>query len=170
MPNFSAPHTLQAGHDLTNFTCGKLPLDEFLKLHALDRQNAKLSRTYVVTIRESQVIAYYTLAHVAISQAAAPKRIDRGMPSDIPGILLARMAVDERFHRQGLGRSLFSDAIFRTWAVMKDGAAPVRLFVVDAKDEEAKAFYERAQMIPSPSNPLRLFLHYKDLQAIFDHE
>lgn len=170
MCSFSRPSTLASNHLLSCFTCGKPALDEFLKSHALDKQNAMLSRTYVVTTGDSQVIAYYTLAFVAVSQSEAPKKMARGIPSTIPTMLLARLAVDERFHRQGIGRSLFRDAILRTWAVMKDGSAPVMFFAVDAKEEETKAFYEWLHMIPSPSDPTRLFLHYKDLRAIFDPE
>jgi len=168
MSSFSAPHVLRAGHEVSGFACGKSPLDEFLKLHALDKQNAMLSRTYVVTIEDSRVIAYYTLAHVNVLQAEAPKKFARGMPSTIPAILLARLAVDQSFQGLGLGRSMFSDALLRTWVVMKDGSAPVRFFVVDAKDEDAAAFYLRQQMLPSPVNPSRLFLHYKDLRTIFE--
>jgi GNAT superfamily N-acetyltransferase len=113
------------------------------------------------------VVGYYTLAHISILQAEAPKKLGRGMPSAIPALLMARFAVDQDFQGQGLGRDLFSDAIRRTWAVMQSGAAPVRFFVVDAKDEEAKAFYERFDMITATQNPLRLFLSYKTLREIF---
>lgn len=51
---------------------------------------------------------------------------------------------------------------------MESGAAPVRLFAVDAKDETAKAFYERFEMTPAPNNPLRLFLIYKDLKLMYE--
>ena len=168
MPNLSAPKLLNDQHDHSGFSCGKPILDDFLRLHALDKQNAMLSRTYVVTAGDSEVIAYYSLAHVSVQQTEAPKKMARGMPSAIPAILLARLAVDQRLHGQGLGRSLFSDALSRTWAVMKDGSAPVRFFIVDAKDEEAAAFYLRLRMLPSPLNPHRLFLHYKDLRTIFE--
>jgi GNAT superfamily N-acetyltransferase len=167
MSSFSKPEPLHPHHDLRGFTCGKPPLDEFLKRHALDKQNAMLSRTYV-TMDGGSVIAYYTLAHIAIAREESPKKIGRGMPSTIPALLLARLAIDERFQRQGLGRALFADATGRAWAVMKGGAAPVRFFVVDAKDEAAKAFYEGFRMLPSPLNPLRLFLSYKDVQSIFE--
>ena len=53
-------------------------------------------------------------------------------------------------------------------AVMENGPAPVRLFIVDAKDDQAKAFYERFNMIPSPHNLMRLFLSYKTLAAIIN--
>ena len=52
---------------------------------------------------------------------------------------------------------------------MEKGAAPVRVFLVDAKDEEAKAFYERfdVDMLVSSLTPMRLFLSYKDLKPLF---
>ena len=166
MPDLNAPAPLNASHDNRSFDCGKPSLNDFLKLHALDKQNAKLSRTYVVT-EGATVIGYYTLAHIAVRQDQAPKKLGRGMPDSIPAILMARFAVDKRYQGQGLGRSLFTDAIRRTWAVIESGAAPVRLFVVDAMDEEAKAFYQRFDMLPSPVDPMRLFLSYKTLAAIF---
>lgn len=168
MSNFKAPEPLNASHDLSAFSCGWPPLDEFLKVHALDKQKAMLSRTYVVTNGTPCVVAYYTLAHVTIERENAPNKMGRGMPSSIPAILLGRLAIDETHQGKGLGRSLFADALGRTWSVMSGGAAPVRLFVVDAKDEGAKGFYEALRMIPSAVNPLRLFLHYKDLRSVFE--
>lgn len=168
MSSFSRPQTLAATHNLERFACGRASLDEFLKLHALDKQRAMLSRTYVVVDGENFVVAYYTLAHVAIGREEAPQKVGRGMPKDIPALLLARLAIDHRFQHQGLGRFLFADALLRTWAVMKDGAAPVRLFVVDARDEQAKEFYANFEILPSPQNPMRLFLHYKEIRKLFE--
>lgn len=51
---------------------------------------------------------------------------------------------------------------------MQAGAAPVRFFVVDAKDEEANAFYERFDMIAAPQNAMRLYLSYKTLKLAFE--
>ena len=168
MPELTAPVPITEDHDLSAFDCGKPPLDEFLKLQAYSKQNARLSRTYVVTPSGSaQVVAYYTLAHVTISQEEAPKKMGRGMPSSIPALLLARLAVDRNHQGMRIGSSLFSDALRRTWSVIQGSAAPVRLFVVDAKDEQAREFYEKHQMLTSPVNPMRLFLSYKDIQAIF---
>lgn len=164
MTDLSAPALLSDEHELDHFACGRPTLDEFLKVHALAKQTAMLSRTYVVTTKSTEVVAYYTLAHLNVQSQEAPKRISRGMPSSIPAILLVRLAIDQRFQGRGLGRSLFADALWRTWAVMS-GHVPVRFFVVDAIDESARAFYERLGMVPSPTNPMRLFLHYKDLRA-----
>ena len=163
-----------AHHQLGAFDCGKAPLNTFPKSHALDKQNAMLSRTYIVTgggaVDGNVVVGYYTLAHTVTLQSDTPKKLGRGMPSSIPAMLMARFAIDVKFQGQGLGRSLFTDALRRTWAVMQAGAAPVRFFVVDAKDEEAKAFYERFDMIAAPTNPLRLYLSYKTLRLEFEGE
>ena len=170
MFDFQAPILLTPAHNVSAFDCGKAPLNDFLRLHALDKQNAMLSRTYVVTGDVDGGVAvagYYTLTHNVTLQSDAPKKLGRGMPSSIPVLLMARFAVDARFQGQGLGRSLFTDALRRTWAVMEAGAAPVRLFVVDAKDDEARAFYEKFDMIAAPHNPLRLYLSYKTLKAEF---
>ncbi|HEY3330008.1 MAG TPA: GNAT family N-acetyltransferase [Capsulimonadaceae bacterium] len=169
MSDFSAPTPITNGDDCDSFDCGSEALNRFLKHHALGKQNAKLSRTYVVA-RNNRVIAYYTLAHIAVTQDETPRKLGRGMPSSLPAMLLARLAVDTTAQGLGLGRSLLVDALRRTWAVMDNGAAPVRLFVVDAKDEVAKSFYERFEMTPSPHDPNRLFLSYKDLRALFDGE
>ncbi len=163
----SSPEPLKAEHNTWAFDCGKAPLNEFLKLHALDKQRAMLSRTYAVT-SGARVVGYYTLAHASVLQADAPKKLGRGMPSSIPVLLMARFAVDLGFQGRGLGRSLFTDAIRRTWAVMQAGAAPVRFFVVDAKDEEANTFYERFDMIAAPQNAMRLYLSYKTLKLVFE--
>jgi hypothetical protein len=40
---------------------------------------------------------------------------------------------------------------------------PCVFFVVDAMDSEAKTYYKGLGMVPSPTHPMRLFLHYKDL-------
>lgn len=169
MSSFTAPEPLRKDHNTTVFDCGKNSLNEFLQLHALGRQEAMLSRTYVVT-SDDRVVGYYTLAHIAIIQSEAPKKLGRGMPSSIPALLMARFAVDVDLQGQGMGRSLFVDALRRTWAVMKAGAAPVRFFVVDAKDEDAQAFYERFDMIAAPQNPMRLYLSYKTLRNEFEGE
>jgi GNAT superfamily N-acetyltransferase len=167
MSELTTPIAINGFHDTSTFDCGNEALNEFLQRHALDKQNAKLSRTYVST-RKSTVVGYYTLAHLSVSQEETPKKFGRGMPSTIPAMLMARLAVDLTAQGHGLGRSLFIDALWRTWTVMESGAAPVRLFVVDAKNDDARTFYERFEMTPSPRNPMRLFLLYKDLKLIYE--
>lgn len=164
---FSAPEPLNKAHLIQGFDCGKPPLNDFLSLHALDKQKAMLSRTYVVT-GDERVVGYYTLAHITVLREESPKKLVRGMPSTIPAILMARFAVDRQAQGMGLGRALFLDALQRVHAVMQSGAAPVRLFVVDAKDLEAKAFYEHFEMVTTAPDSMRLFHLYKTIRLLFE--
>lgn len=48
-----------------------------------------------------------------------------------------------------------------------DGAADiigVRAVLVHAKDEAARAFYQRFDFVPSPVDPLQMFLLMKDVR------
>ena len=65
-----------------------------------------------VSLSGEQVAGYYTLAHVQLTASEMPSKIARGMPSSIPALLMARLAVDTRFQRRSLGESLFGDACF----------------------------------------------------------
>lgn len=166
MSRLFTPTPLLSTHVVDSFGCGKDSLDKFLKLHALEKQQAKLSRTYVV-LNEGEVVGYYTLAHISLEQESMPKKLGRGMPRAIPAILMARFAVTQSYQGKGLGRSMLVDALQRTWAVIESGAAPVRFFVVDAIDAEAKTFYERFDLVSAPEDPLRLYLSYKTIQSLF---
>ena len=44
--------------------------------------------------------------------------------------------------------------------------AGIRAFSVHAKDEEARGFYQRFDFIPSPADPMHLFVLLKDVRRI----
>lgn len=170
MSEVSGPVRLHEDHFLDRFDCGKESLNRFLRLHALANQKARISNTFVVE-SERAVAGYYTLALVSIGLDEAPKSHVRGLPAyPVLCVLMARFAVDSGFQGKGLGRSLFVDALRRAWSVMEDGPAPARLFVVDAKDEDALRFYQHFGMVSSPIIPNRLFLSYKVVQSLFPDE
>jgi len=168
MSELSSPTLLTADHDLSGFDCGSEALNSFLRDHALANQRAMISRTYVVT-RGNYVLGFYTLALLAVGLEEPPRSFVRGMPPyPVPAVLMARLGVDVSLQGKGLGRSLLTDALGRVWRLMKDGPAPARLFVVDAKDENAVKFYKRFDMVESPLIPNRLFLSYKTLRSLFE--
>jgi len=43
--------------------------------------------------------------------------------------------------------------------------AGIRAFVVHAKDDAARAFYERHEFLPSPTDPFHLFVLLKDVRV-----
>jgi GNAT superfamily N-acetyltransferase len=64
----------------------------------------------------------------------------------------------------GIGKSLLRDAMQRT--VQAAEIAGIRAFAVHAKDEEARRFYEKFDFIPSPTDPMHLFVLLKDVRRI----
>jgi predicted N-acetyltransferase YhbS len=87
----------------------------------------------------------------------------KGVPNHpIPVVLLARLAVDQRFQGKGLSTALLRDALAR--ALTAADAAGVRAFLVHAKDEEAASFYSQFGFAPSSTDPLHLMLLMKDLR------
>ena len=110
MSRLAAPVPLTEEHVVAGFDSGQASLDEFLQKHALAKQRAMLSRTYVTT-RENKVVGYYTLAFVNLNSAEAPRRMGRGMPDSMPGLLLARLAVVRQEQGSGVGRSLLMEGL-----------------------------------------------------------
>lgn len=173
LPLFSAPALLDKGHDVSRFDCGKAPLNLFLQKYALGNQAGGAARTYVVVLardekgetRSGRVVGYYSLTPAAAMPEEAPQRVMKGQAQHpVPCILLARLAVDESVQGRGLGPSLFRDALLRAFNAHEQIGG--RAFLVHAMDEDARRFYARYNMLPSPTDPLHLFLLFKDIRAL----
>ena len=106
-----------------------------------------------------------TLAVGQVSCEEAPERLTKGLARHpVPVMLLARLAVDRRWHCQGVGKALLKDAMQRTLQAAE--IAGIRAFAVHAKDEEARRFYQKFDFIPSPTDPMHLFVLLKDVRKI----
>lgn len=153
---------LTRAHAVDGFDCGKEPLNRFLVRYALQSQQADASQTYVGLVGD-EIVGYYTLAFGAVEHAAAPERIGKGLARHpIPLMVLARLAVSNNWHGQGVGSSMLKDAVLRTLQAAE--IAGLRALAVHAKDEEARAFYERFGFIPSPTDPYHLLALLKDIK------
>jgi hypothetical protein len=162
----SLPVLLGSEHKLEGFDCGKAPLNDFLIKYAIQNQAGGGARTYVLT-RGQRVIGYYSLAQASVAPENAPARVLKGQGRyPMPVILMARFALDLRELGKGYGKILFRDALLRALAGTE--AIGGRAFLVHAKDEKARAFYTRFGMEPSPTNPLHLFLLFKDVRKSLD--
>ena len=161
-PPLHSPELLTKSHDFATFHCGKPPLDDFLIKYALQNQNSGGARTYVMT-RGARVVGYYSLAPASVVPDDAPSRVVKGQGRyPVPVILMARFAVDRSEQGKGLGKALLRDAMRR--ALHGAGAIGGRAFLVHAKDEGARVFYQKFGMEESPTNPLHLFLLFKDIR------
>jgi GNAT superfamily N-acetyltransferase len=162
---FGAVVKLTGKHEASRFDCGKEPLNRYLQRHALTNQASNAAQTYVVCGDKLEVLGYYSLAVAAIEHATAPVRVSRGLARHpVPVMLLARLAIDKTVQGSGLGKALLKDALLRT--VQAADIAGIRAMVVHAKDDEARAWYERSEFEPSPTDPYHLFLLMKDIKAL----
>jgi GNAT superfamily N-acetyltransferase len=156
------PVLLDKTHHIASFDCGKPSLNEFLIKHALQNQAGGGARTYVMA-RGDRVIGYYSLAPASVAPDEVPPRVMKGQGRyTVPVILMARFAIDQSEQGKGLGKDLIQNALRRAL----HGAETIggRAFLVHAKDEDAKAFYLKFGMEPAPTNPLHLFLLFKDIR------
>lgn len=163
------PRKLNANDIVSEFDCGQLDLNEWLRRHALMNQSAGMATVFVTTDGETgNVVGYYALATGGVENAAAPTRVTKGVPRHpVPVILLTRLAVDSAAQGRRVGRALVLDALARVAAAARE--IGVRALLIHAKDEEARAFYMHlAEFEPSPTDPLHLFLLMKDLRKALE--
>lgn len=148
--------TLARRHDVDRFDCGQDALNRFLKRFAFSSQQANASQTYLA-LADDQVIGYYTLVVAEISHNDAPGRLSQGLARHpIPLMLLARLAVGCQWRGQGVGSGLLKDAMLRTLQAAE--IAGIRALAAHAKDEAAQGFYAHFGFLPSPTDPLHVFL------------
>ena len=155
---------LERNHAVEGFNCGSEALNRFLIRFALQNQQAGASQTYVA-LADGQIAGYYTLVVGQVDYDDAPQRLTKGLARHpVPIMLLARLAISASSQGQGLGSGLLKDAMLRTLQAAE--IAGIRAFAVHAKDDQARAFYEHFDFVPSPSDPYHLFRLLKDIRGL----
>jgi GNAT superfamily N-acetyltransferase len=151
------------------FDCGDEPLNNYLKKHAWINQNkSSIGVTYVAVdeVAPRTVVGYFTLATSSVPRGALPKKHVRGLPSyDLPMILLARLAVDHRSRRRGLGHVLLSEALRISLGVSEQ--AGCRCIIVDAYTT-AVEWYQRYGFSPiggGRGGSARMYLDIRTVKA-----
>lgn len=155
------PEPITDGHDVSGFDCGNEILNRWLRERALDNERRRATRTFVSARDREVVVGYYSLAVSSLHREEATGRARRNMPEPLPAMLLARLAVDISAQSVGLGRQLLRDAILRTLQAAE--VAGIRIMLVHAIDEQAKAWYRQFDFEESPADPRQLMLLLDDL-------
>lgn len=164
--DYAPPEPIGPEHRLDSFDCGKQPLDDWLRAHALENED-KASRTYVVVAQAGEqagsVVAYYTLSYGSVVRQEVPRKIRQGLPNPVPVMVLGRLAVDKRHAGKGLGPGLLRESMQRTIAASQ--IAGLRALVVHAIDDEAMGFYSKYGFQVFPAGTRTLFLPIETLRA-----
>jgi len=157
------PIRLSAVHDRENFDCGNEALNSFFKSVAGQHDSKSVSKTFVIADDEdpARVAGFYTLAmrNLTPKEQLPPEMVKR-LPANLPGITLARLAVDKNYQGRGVGEDLLLSAMSRAKKVSHE-IGGFALFV-DAKDGVAE-FYKNYGFIPLPSDPNILFIPFKNI-------
>jgi ribosomal protein S18 acetylase RimI-like enzyme len=153
------PFTVQLlrDHDRTGFSCGVQALDRYFKTQVGQDVRRRVTSCFVAVDAETGMVAgFYTVAAASIPMSDLPESVARKLPRypSVPAVRVGRLAVDLRFRSRGLGGALLADAAAR--AINAQIAAFA--MIVDAKDEQAAAFYERHGFGRLSSLPRCLYL------------
>jgi GNAT superfamily N-acetyltransferase len=139
------------------FSCGVEPLDRYFRDQVTQDIRRLATACYVaVEVSGGKVAGYYTLAAAGIPLAEMPAALAKRLPRypSVPVARLGRLAVDQAFHGRKLGSALLWDAVSRS---LRSEIAVFAL-VVDAKDDQAEAFYRHHGFVPFGGQPKQLVL------------
>jgi GNAT superfamily N-acetyltransferase len=157
---------LARSHDRDGFDCGSEALNLFLKQTARQHAERGISRTFVLVDEESPppvpVCGFFSLNLCQIKSETLPPAEAKRLPRDAGAVRLGRLAVHLRHQGQGLGRMLVMGAMRKFMEIFRT-AGGIGLFV-DAKDANARQFYEKFGFIPIPPNDFELFLPVKTIE------
>jgi GNAT superfamily N-acetyltransferase len=146
-----APEPLAVRHDVSRFTNGVHPsLDQWLRERAQASEGLS-ARSYVVcpTSEPDRVVGYFSISTAVEQRAALPSaKLRRGMPEQVPLLLIGRLAVDAQWRGRGLGSALLVDALRRCLAASEIAGA--RGVVAHAIDDAAVAFYQEHGFVRCP--------------------
>lgn len=161
-----------SAHSREGFSCGNPPLDEYLKTQAAQAQGKYCAATSVlVEVGEADgvrpIAGYVTLLNFEIPLSECPdwvlKKITK-KPS-LPGLLLARMAVDTRHQGKHLGEFLLMKSMVTALNISRMSGCFA--LVVDAKGDDSRNFYMKYGFSQMKDSPYRLFLPTITIEPLF---
>jgi len=159
---------LNSAHKKSDFSCGKEMLDTYIHKQANQDVKRKLSACFVINEKETNLIkGYYTLSNNSIPLELVPNQIQKKLPrsyESIPTTLLGRLAIDNKFQGQGIGKLILIDALKRSYEISKTiGSFAV---VVDPIDQDAENFYNKYGFIKLPDSG-KMFLPMNTISQLF---
>ena len=158
---------LGGAHHRASFHSGAAELDHYLHHRAGQDARRKAAAVFVLLDTSGAIAGYFTLSAYGIRLGELPQAIARKLPRYplLPATLLGRLAVDQSYRGQGLGRFLLMDASHRSW---KNTAEVASIgVVVEALDDAARAFYLHHEFVELQGHPNKLFLAMSTVEKAF---
>jgi ribosomal protein S18 acetylase RimI-like enzyme len=154
----TAPFPVEAlgpHHDRKAFSSGVDALDRYFREQVTQDERRRATACYVaVDTATGKVAGYYTLAASGVPLAEMPEALAKRLPRypSVPVARMGRLAVHAAYRGRQLGAMLLWDAATRA-ARSEMG---VFALVVDAKDDQAEAFYRHHDFLAFGSVPRQL--------------
>lgn len=125
---------------LKSFDCGNNNLNVFLRNFAWPNDRNGIGKTYVLIDKKS-ICGFFTLSSAQIKRSSLIDESNIDLPRyPIPAIRLARLAVDKKYQKKGLGAQLLKEALIKI--VNASNVVGIYLIVVEPKIN-AVGFYEK---------------------------
>lgn len=127
------------------FSCGIQSFDSFLtnpRNGLLKLQEKKILQGYVLTTNDPvpEIMGYYTLSGGSFEKGLLSKTQQRRFPyTNMPCILLGKLALDVRIQKKGFGELLIIDAAQKVYEI--SSSVGVYALFVEAFDDKAAEFY-----------------------------
>jgi predicted GNAT family N-acyltransferase len=159
---------LATTHQKSKFFCNKAMLDNYIQNQAKQDLKGKVSACFVLSDDDKIIKGYYTLSNGSIPRSHLPESIIKRLPryKDLPVTLLGRLAVDNKFQGQKLGKLLLIDALKRSYDAASGSTASMAV-IVDPIDQEAISFYARYGFISLPDSS-RMFIPMQTVEQLFN--
>lgn len=155
-------------HNLESFCCGNNVIDDFLKNCAIEEQENKLSRTYLVCLHDN-VTGFFTLATNSIEVLA----IDTGdgieeFPESVyPAIDISKLAVAKKFQRKRIGEYTIRAAIGKILSISEHVGC--RYITLDSLKDKV-GFYKKYGFkiidIYKDDEYIKMYLNMAQIEAI----
>ena len=154
-------------HDRASFDCGIPALNSYLQRQAAQDVEKRAAVVYVAVVEPPVIVGYYTLSQYSIEIARLSESTAKKLArySVVSATLLGRLAISRALKGQRLGETLLFDALRRSLAQSAHIASAG--VVVDAKDKQAAAFYQRYGFSSILDADHRLFLPMMAIQQMF---
>lgn len=146
-------------HDRAGFRCGVPELDEYLHRFASQHRRKGVTTVYVLVDTETPdlILGYYTLSAAQVDAAELNDTDRKKLPRyPVPCFRMGRLACRADWHGRGLGKLLIGCAVQRCLQARKQVAAFA--LIVDARNAEAKAFYQHYGFTPCADASMTFYL------------
>ena len=150
-------------HNRKKFDCGVIALNNYLRLMANQQSAKDNTRTYVLEDSDNPeiIIGYYSLTMTRLNLNSLPQSLQNKHKYSQSSGLIARLAVDKKYKKQGFGEWLLIDSLKKLLLASETVAFP--LVVVDAK-EGAIEFYQKMGFIKFLDMDCKLYMTIADIR------